>query len=107
MCIEDVRLGRKTGITQTNVLVGAASGVVLDTDELRSFIIFYPPFSGVVTLSIVDPVVATVGVKLESTDHPLMLDIQQHGQLVTKTWFGIHSVGGVNMCIHQGHLNVK
>lgn len=107
MCMEDIRLGRQMGSSETNPICGATSTVLLPPDPDRVAVTIYPPTSGTVTISTADPVVATVGIILAPGDHPIHYGIKDDGKIVTKGFYGIHSVGGVTICCHESRLEVQ
>lgn len=107
MCMEDIRLGRQMGASETNPLCGVTSTVLVSADSNRVALTIYPPTSGTVTISTIDPVVATVGIILSPGDHPIHYNIKDDGRIVTKGFWGIHSVGGVTICCHESRLEVQ
>lgn len=92
MCIEDVRLGRQSIWSENNVPVGIASGNLCAASPNRVALVFSPPLAGTVTISTISPVVSGVGFALNAGGLPLMLNIRDHGQMVTQAWFAIASV---------------
>lgn len=106
--MEDVRLGRKIGVSEDNINVLNASLLVVQDSPKRVLLIFYPPLAGTINITIRSPAVATAGFQLLPTSHPLELNIKDHGQLVSKAWYAISdAAGGRNLCIHQGELPVE
>lgn len=107
MCLEDIRLGRQIKSSQESKSVASTATPLIGQEENRVFIIFYPPPSGTITFSPFKDVAAGIGITLPSTGHPIMLDIKTHGLLVTRNWYAVHSVGGVNFTFQVGYLDVK
>jgi hypothetical protein len=105
--MEDVRMGRATAVVENKRTIAVTSTPFVDYDKDRTMLTFWPPPSGTLTLSILNPAVANQGITLVSTGVPIVLDIKIHGQLVTKSWYGIHSVGGVVCSCHEGRLDAK
>lgn len=105
MCMEDVRIGQNTPVDELSKTVTTASTQLVDRNERRTLLIIYPPPSGTLTVSILTPVVANVGVTLQTTSPPLIMSIQTHGQLLYKAWYAIHSAGGVQCTFHEGVLD--
>lgn len=91
MCMEDVRIGRAALFSETQVAIGVASGNVVAASPNCFALVFSPPAAGTVTLSTNTPVVAGAGFALNANGLPLMLNIKDHGAMVTKAWFGIGS----------------
>jgi len=104
MCMEDIRIGRRMAGTESRITLTASSLQVVLADPKRIHLCFFPPVSGTVTLSSHGPVVANVGITMSANDHPLHLDIKEHGLLVIGNWFAIHSVGGPTLSILEGRL---
>lgn len=107
MCMEDVRLGRMMTGEEINTVVGLAATPVIDFDTERSFILFSPPLSGIMTFSIFPTMVAGSGLNIAAGQDEVSMDIQTHGNLVTKAWFAIHSVGGIVATVYIGRLDKK
>lgn len=105
--MEDIRIGRNTPVVERLVTIPNTSVPLVDDDPKRTMLIIHTPPSGRLTLSIKNPVVADVGITLDNLAQSLQLRIEEHGQLVTKAWFGIHSVGGVSVAVYEGHLSLE
>lgn len=105
MCMEDVKLGRDTPVVEQVDTVPNTSSVFVDDDRDRTLLVFFPPPSGTLTLSIKTPAVANEGIILTAGNLPVVLDIKTHGQMVIKRWYAIHSVGGVKVARYLGRLN--
>lgn len=103
MCMEDIRLGRQSLWTETNTAVGIASGNLVAGSPTRDVLIFSPPLAGTVTISTVSPVVAGVGFALNAGGLPLMLNIRDHGAMVTAAWFSI-ATAATSIQVGQGLL---
>lgn len=105
--MEDIRIGRQEGASETNVICGATSTVLLPPDPHRTAVIIYPPVSGTLTLSTLSPVVAGVGITLQAAYHPVRYNLKDDGLIVTKGFYGIHSVGGITICCHESRLPIE
>lgn len=106
MCIEDIRLGRLTAVSEVNVAVGVASAQVIAASPLRTELIFSPPVAGSVSLSTISPVVLNTGLQLNAGGPPIALNIRDHGQLCSQAWFGIAS-GATSIQVFSGILSVQ
>ena len=107
MCMEDIRLGRKTAGIQNLIALTNASQRIVDQSPDRVMLTIYPPVSGTATIAMSADVAVNVGITLTSEDHPIKLNIIDDGDLVTKAWYGIHSAGGVTLAIYEGRLSER
>ena len=108
MCIEDIRLGRQIQHAETNINVLNANLPVVQSNHARVYLVFWPPIAGTINLTTQEPALATTGIQLTPTSHPLVLDIKTHGKLVCRNWFAISdAAGGRNLSIHEGTLLVE
>lgn len=102
--MEDVRIGRDTATVEHIVLLTNASLPVIDHSRERTKLVIYPPLSGTLTLSIANPVIAGRGIILPAASPPIVMNVETHGDAVTKQWYGIHSVGNVRFTWYEGIL---
>lgn len=105
MCMEDIRIGRRTIHTPRNFALGVASGVIAAYDEKRIQLLIYPPSSGTLTIFPANSVIVNKGITLTSTSHPMIMTVDTHGDLVKKMWAAIHSAGGVTCFVSEGFLD--
>jgi hypothetical protein len=105
--MEDIRIGRKIINAEIKDTIPNASFPFIQYDKKRVSLIFWPPPSGTLTLSVINPVVADQGISLPNTGHPIVLDVREHGDLCMKAWNVIHSVGGVVCTAHEGRLEAE
>ncbi len=106
MCMEDVRIGRLANFAESNVAVGVASAQVVAASPNCYALMFSPPAAGTVTLSTITPVVAGVGFSLNAGGLPLLLNIKDHGAMVTKAWFGI-ATGATTIQVGQSIMGLQ
>lgn len=95
MCMEDVRIGRKTLGGQTTVVSTGATQPVIPSDHARRVIVFCAPVTGSCTYSLNNPAVAGEGIFLAAGDGPVHATVDRWGDLVTKPWHLISSGAGV------------
>lgn len=111
MCMEDVKLGREMQSSITYVQVSTNSIQLVPGDDKRTSLIFSskPSFSAVseVTICVDPPAVADNGLMLSGYNHPIMLNLKDHGDLVTKAWYGISSLGTVPVAVAWSRLARK
>lgn len=86
MCLEDIRLGRETLSGVTTLVLDGTDQPLLPQSMSRIALILTPPSQGVVFYHIGSTIPANQGIRLAAGDGPLILDIQQHGDLVRRAW---------------------
>jgi len=104
MCKEDHLLGRRQRPSQASFALSTVSQPVAAFARDRAAIIFDPPSAGTVTLSLLDPAAAGIGLTLRSTDPPLILNVIQHGGLVTAAWRAVASAGTPTFAVFESYL---
>lgn len=109
MCIEDVRMGRRTGVAVTTVTLVAAGtvGQIVQQNNQRTHLMIASsnrqrfnaapsPITPSSTAGIAVGTLSTVGLDLSQLMFiPIDIDIQSHGRLVTLPWSGA-AVGGAD-----------
>lgn len=88
MCIEDVRLGRRTSPESRQFAVpDAGNTVIAPFDPFRvSILISVTSANGAfVAPQPLDPSTGD-GLRISRTEVPILLDVQHHGNLVTQEW---------------------
>jgi len=93
MCMEDVKIGRKTGSTQRTVTLNTTSQDVVDADAKRFSLILNAPTSGRVTYSLRPTATDLNGIVLYATMQPLVLNLKDHGAIVTSRLTAITNTG--------------
>ena len=85
MCMEDVLLGRSTISADRTISVALTPQLILEASLDRYCVIISPPLAGQVTIGF-DPnhVVSGGGIVLASGADPLVLTIQEHGDIVRR-----------------------
>ena len=104
MCIEDIRLGRKTSASQLEAPLTGTSALVVGNALNRIALIFSPPSASVATLSLNRPSVDGEGLIIAAGDRPIKLNIRDHGRLVTSQWFGIVAAGAETISVFETFL---
>ena len=89
MCMEDVRIGRKTSASQVDLTVGLTSIQAIGGSPNRYCLVFSAPIAGHVTYSLDNPAVLGNGINLGVGDGMYSLNIQHHGDIVRRPWFAI------------------
>jgi len=89
--------------TAAPVVVAAAvtSGILVAASPKRVGLILTSPLSGTVTYSISPIAVSGLGIVLLAGQHPVILTLAQHGQIVQRQWTLIHSAGGLSVEIYE------
>lgn len=104
MCMEDVKIGRETGGNEVPYSVGASAIQILPNDPKRTSLILSPPIANTVTFGFTNSVASGVGMNLSVNSSPIVLNIKDHGELVTKPIFAIGSGAGTNGAIWYSSL---
>lgn len=104
MCIEDIRIGRRTVTRELRAIIANTSGIFVQSSPKRTVLVFLPPPSGVLTLSMDDPVTGNQGIVLNTSSPPIVMTVQQWGDVTKRNFFAIHSVGGVVCTAFEGVL---
>lgn len=104
MCMEDIRIGRKTGSTQITVTVSNPSSVILPADAKRTAIVISPPAAGTMFVAFGRDASTTSGIRVEPVTSPLILDLQHHGNLVTGPLHGFCGAGAESISIWFSRL---
>jgi len=86
MCIEDIRLGRKTFAGNYVVRSGTGDNFAAGNDRNRVALIFGAPDAGSVTLAVDGTPTADEGIVIANGDAPFKLNIRDDGALVTSRW---------------------
>jgi len=105
MCMEDVRIGRESTSASRKVTVGTGSTPLISHSPTRTVLIVSAPVSKRVTLSLVQPAVDRVGITLHPGSSPLVLTVQTHGDLVTRSLWAIADTSAEQIGIVECHLN--
>ena len=94
MCCEDVKIGRRTiSVAQTiNVLAGLYQ--VLPANQNRVGLVFLGANINTNCVGIIQPTGVTDGVRVNTTANYVDFNIWDHGDMVTKPWFGFGGAAG-------------
>ena len=109
MCLEDVRLGRKTRFTARKVTVtNAEDKVVVPWSATRVAIHIRPATSGDVLIGpFAGGTVSAYGFLFSSTLYPIDLTIDRHGETVISSWLARASAGDVDLIVIETFLEEK
>ena len=101
MCMEDIRLGRKTITNELPLTIGATAIEVAAAMPLRTTLVLGAPLTGQVTYSLNPNVTAGQGLNVQLGSSAVTLTIQDHGDMVRQTWYAIGSGVGLKAAIYQ------
>lgn len=104
MCMEDVRIMRKTQIGQRNVGVQLTSTPLLDANPNRIALVISCPSTNRVTLMIDQAAVLDLGITLYPLGTPFVLSLMEHGNLVTRALNAITTVAPQNVNVWEAVL---
>jgi len=99
MCCEDIQVGRRTISVAHTIRTLATVYPVLPANPHRTAIIFLGSTSANNCVSINQPTAVTDGLRVSTTSNPFALTLAQHGDCVTKAWYGLAGVGGLMQVI--------
>jgi hypothetical protein len=94
MCMEDVRIGRRSAFSEAVVAVGLTSVQVVAASPTRFSLVLGAPLVGTFTFSTNTPAVSGVGLQLTAGQPPIVLNVKDHGLAVTQNWYAICSGAG-------------
>lgn len=107
MCMEDVRIGRKTNGRINSVAIGTAATLVVPGSETRVGLLLGGNSTDTVTYSTEPSVAIDGGLVIGVGQPPIKLYIDRDGDLVRKAWYGIMSTGAHIVGIGQTFLTEK
>lgn len=93
MCMEDIRVMRRSVATVGKVTVAGTAVVLVSANPKRVALVVSAPDVDGITISPDRAVQFTEGITLHPRGDPLVLDLQHHGALVTNGWWIICSGG--------------
>jgi hypothetical protein len=98
--MEDVLIGRDTNSGDRIVVVSTTATMLLEASMFRYCVIISPPLAGQVSIGF-DPnhVVSGGGIILPSGADPLVLTIQEHGDIVRRAIYAAVDAGTRNVSI--------
>jgi hypothetical protein len=102
--MEDIRIARETKSTQDERTVNTTSGLLVPQDRNRYSLVISAPATNTVTLSFRNPATLLAGIQLKSTDSPLTLTLEKHGEIVTRAIYGIVAAGSEPLGIWTSSL---
>jgi hypothetical protein len=101
MCMEDIRIGRKSQSAHKNVGVTVNNLEIIGASPHRVALIFGNPASNNVFVSQDPQNLVLSGYMVNQTSGPLILRIEDWGQAITLPWFGVSSLGTNNLQITE------
>lgn len=105
MCLEDIQLGRASRSAVTVVTVTTTSGRVLGRSDRRVEVIFHPPDTNMVWVSIGGTAVVGRGVLMVPSSLPQRYTIDDDGDMSMRDWSAISDVGSPVMEIWERFLD--
>ena len=88
MCMEDVRIGGATISADKTISVANTPQLIVESSLDRYCLIISPPLAGQVTIGFdANHVASGSGIVLASGADPLVLTIQEHGDIVRRAFF--------------------
>lgn len=93
MCFESTKIGYLTFDDERSAAVGTQSVAIVPRGDDRRVLMFGPPSAGRVTLRPDSEVTDRQGFVLNWNDPPLLLRVEDHGDIVGRSWHAISVVG--------------
>lgn len=93
MCMEGIRIGRRTKINQYTWSTGVGQAQIVPPNPRRVALMIGSPVSSVAFIAPALPVTTTTGIPINTGQNPIILNIEDHGELVTTAWFGTSAAG--------------
>lgn len=97
MCVEDIRIGRRSRSAEQIVAIGPTATQIIPEDPHRTYITFNGPLTENVTVSTRPDVTFGNGASITSTNSRREFELTKQGDCVTKAWFAITMVGADTM----------
>lgn len=108
MCIEDVRLGREAAREEKYVPLTAVPAVAVKQDASRYSLIIQNCGPNNVTLGFTSTVVDAVGIVLLPNGLPLVLNLQDNGQIVIGDIYGVcPAAGTATLAVWSAYLEKR
>lgn len=107
MCMEDIRMGRRTASVETVYPIGVTAQQVAGGSEMRVGLLLGAPLTGTITYGTSNAIVSGQGLNLSAGQVPIELRIERHGEAVNKAWFGIGSGAGLFALVSEALLQDK
>lgn len=86
MCMEDIRIGRRTKVQLNGALAANGGSRVVPDEPLRTQLTFYPAPSGAYSIGLSDGAAGNNIINIDPTSPALVMTVETHGQLVIKAW---------------------
>lgn len=104
MCMEDIRIGRKSTAIEGRLVTNMSVQILCQADPKRTSLIIYPPITGVLYLGTTLNIALLSGIHLSATMEPIRITLATHGQLVTRLWYAVCSVNAAAVSFIETHL---
>lgn len=105
MTPDGLQTARKTTSSQQTVSVGTSSGSLTLAAPNRVAIIIGAPPTNRFTLSLQTTAVLDQGITLYPTQEPLILTVEEHGDLVTRAWTAISATASQSVSVIEVFLS--
>ena len=101
MCMEDVKIGRDTLSQNYPFTTGVAARPVLSGSDKRVALILGSPLAGTITYLDGSGVVSGLGFNVGAGQPPLILTIQDNGDIVRHQWWAIADAAARLHCVGE------
>ena len=107
MCMEDVRIGRKTDSRLGSLTLTGGVQNLVQHDPNRVSLTLFAPATGVCYLRTDDAITTTNAIAHVAGMNPIILTVQEHGQIVTRAWFVAGTTIGTVYPYIEGNLEAQ
>lgn len=104
MCMEDVRIGRATGIVENLISDISTDVMLVDDDPNRMFFMISSDSALDIYITTTKIAKTGEGIHIPPNTPPLTISLQFHGASVTKRWQVI-ATGVMKLSVLQGTMN--
>lgn len=101
MCMEDIRIMRKTSVRFRKVTVTNVSVQIIEQNELRVALWYYNGSGAAVAVDGTNPAIAAEGRQLTVGQAGEVMDLEHHGRIVTQPLFAITAAGSTVVTVWE------
>lgn len=107
MCLEDIRIQRKTTSSEKTVVVTDTASLLVGPSEDRTCLIISTGDANDIFISTNGTPSATNGFRLQAGQSPLVLTLLQHGDIVTKGFMAVSPTDDEVICVWETSFEDK
>lgn len=104
MCMEDIRIARKTRFKSYDFDVGTGTQLLLPVNPKRFALVFGNSNSGTITIGQNSTMVLGRGIACTTTSPPIIFRLTLEGDLVRSQWYAFGSGAGLRFTVYEVEL---